>query len=346
MRVKTERSSGGLAAFLLVVSAACATAGAQPDWIEHPERFYDGDDYMVGVGEGEDLEAAKSKALGDIASQFESQVKQVVKIQQRLEEQGDMVVDSSTTDVDTELITSGNFEGIETREKWCCRKDNHYVLVVLDKAKAKQSLTDRMSGFETEIRHGLSGLAAAETPLEEARIVMGTLEPAQQRDKLLAQYRVIAGKPWTPTPKTSALDERRRQAIDQATFVVEAKTYEVASDRESRNRELANEMKEIVNASQFKVASSGQGAMKIACTVSLAEPLERGGGSFIEYTWDASCEIAANKDGARAILVAEESKTASASNDAQAKKKALMNARKAMRKRMTRELDGYLADDA
>src|SRR4051812_3735615 len=53
---------------LLLVALGCATSGGLPDWVRNPYAEFSKDKYVVAVGSGHNLEAAKRDALNGIAA--------------------------------------------------------------------------------------------------------------------------------------------------------------------------------------------------------------------------------------------------------------------------------------
>jgi hypothetical protein len=322
-----------------VLLSSCATAGSKPKWVEHPDNFYPRSKFLVGVGQGDSYEAAKAKAVADVSSEIASVVFQAIKSKSSMVDDNGDVKFKSETDVETALKTSGAFEGIETRERWCCKSGDHFVLVVMDRAASKAGLEDRLKGYESEIRHRLAGRDSVETPLEEAVMLHDTLNSAGQRDLLLAQYRVVSRGIWKDQPKTSKLESDCRSAIDRSTFRVEAKIFEEGIDKTSSNRLLASGLKDKFSNIKFKV---GRGTMKLACMIILTEPLAKGKPVWIEYTWDSICEIAADREDARAIVFIEETGTVTSKSARRARSKAVGRANKAMLDQIDHEMRRYL----
>jgi hypothetical protein len=119
--------------FALAMLPDSALAKKKPAWVEHPERSYPRAEYMFGVGSGKDYEGAKAAATADLSTQFISVIIQTIKTYDSLKESlGKPIEEMSAIEVESKLDTSGAFEGIETRERFCCKSGKHYVLVVLE----------------------------------------------------------------------------------------------------------------------------------------------------------------------------------------------------------------------
>ena len=330
----------------LTLLPGCVAAKGLPDWVEKPEKNYSRAEYMFGVGMGKTAEDAKVAAVGDLSQQFISNIVQVIKSNKSLAtSMGKPIEDMDEIEVKTKLSTSGAFEGIETRERFCCKSRNHHVLVALEKKKAIRNLANRLKSHEVDLRHQLTGLDTTDTPFEMIPILNDAFEPAAKRDLLLAQYRVLSGELWDAQPVTAALEFKYEKAFDESTFAVQAKTFEEATGQQRQFSELRTAMEEKISASRFPLGRGGGGAMRLDCVVNLSEPLSRGDPVWIEYAWNAICEIGANRPGARALLLIEESDIVTSGTEPKARRKALYRAKNAIISQIREEVLRYLGED-
>ncbi len=339
-----RRSSSVLMRTLLtLVLSACASSAGKPGWVENPHSGYPQVDYLVGVGVGPEYNAAEGDAIGSLSAILFSDVKQTCKIMQMQKDdgQGD-VVNRESVVCKTDVGTTTELEGVEVVERGRAGSE-YYALAVLDRAKAKVSLTDRIRNIEASIGNQSKRAKGANTPLEGARILEPVLQQTRERDLLTAQYRVIAGNPWSSSLSTPALEKQYADVMDSVLFIIEANTLSEESGEEKVNRGLEKAIADEIDERGFSVSRDSSGNVQVVASVTLSEPFTRGPHGHTHYEWVAVLEVGSNARGARAFIVYEKSGGAAHASASMAKKVAIKQAGEVLIWNFRKELDAYLA---
>ncbi len=191
----------------LVLACAGGAGGlGQPAWIEAPDAEYPKRRFLVGVGQGDSLDAAANRAKGAIAGIFESRVESEVEIVA-----GKVAAGGRSDEYEklvSEVIVRSDvlLEGVTIEKKWRDLSGSHYALAVLDKAGARQTLSSQLNDLEESINSNLTRSAQSSVPLEKIHLLRPAQQVAGERDVLAARYRVVAGGAWQPAPGTATVD--------------------------------------------------------------------------------------------------------------------------------------------
>jgi len=170
-----------LTLLLFSVSIAAQT----PSWVTNPQKSYPASDYLTGVGIDPDLDAAKSKAKGDIASQIRTTIQsEIMDIEQEI-----TVENSSSIRADfsqqIKEITDVSVTGV-TYPKSEKRGNKYYVLGVLDKS---QYLQDIRAQLQTK----MSALQDLHSSIQSQLESGGIYTALENYDKLTSQLNDYLG---------------------------------------------------------------------------------------------------------------------------------------------------------
>lgn len=138
--------------FMVCLSAllgACAGApvvphSALPGWVEHPEKSYGPERFLVTVGSGGSREEAVREAKKQMAEVFQTRVQSITRVKSdsslRQNTEG-LQTGSAGQDVSRETTFESNvrLRGAEAKES-VVEAGTHYVLLALDKLRARSGL--------------------------------------------------------------------------------------------------------------------------------------------------------------------------------------------------------------
>ena len=323
---------------------ACASAGGPPAWVERPDADYPEMSYLTAVGSGEDLAAASAQATAGIMQIFVSNVDQTLSDRQASRVEGGRQVQESDIELRTVIESSGAIEGVQIKHNWRDRgAKRHYALAVLDKDAAREALGDRLAGADADLARALSVANESATPLERAGRLARTIEAANERDILAAQYRVLGAGAWRGLPDTSSLRAARDRARDAVVFAVDARLLDLASGAETPLTGVRKSLAQTLSDAGFKVDAGGEASMRLTCVIELSEPFERGRARYTHHTWAGSVELGGGDAGSDALLVYKSEGSASHGTPELARKRALIDAEETIVPGFRRRLQSYLA---
>lgn len=234
-------------------------AHAKPDWIEGPSAKYPRALYVVGVGQGDDRDSARERARGEIAKIFSSLVSvdtSLAETETNLKGSGaDSSSFSQSVSQNVRTTSKKMLEGVEVVEEW---KDEasrqHYALAVLERAKGRAALQERLSEFDAQARQWKQALETAAEKLPRVKAAMKLLALLKARGELNAELRVLdpEGK-GQPNP----LDEAALRPL-AAKAVADLDVYVDVSGPGAEAVETA--VVKSLNALGFEASSAGAAA--------------------------------------------------------------------------------------
>jgi hypothetical protein len=180
----------------LIGLAGQARAGSKPDWVEGPSAKYPRALYVVGVGLGDDRDSARDRARGEIARIFSS----LVTVDTSLSEtetnlkgtDGQSSNFSQTVSQNVRTASKKMLEGVEVVEEW---KDEaskqHYALAVLERAKGRSALQERLADFDAQAQRWKAAMDAATEKLPRVKAAMKLLALLKARAEVNSELRVL-----------------------------------------------------------------------------------------------------------------------------------------------------------
>ncbi len=276
--------------------------GGAPEWTDGRSDEYPASRFLVGVGTGPDLDAARNAARAEVSRIFESRIEDAVldtrqEMTRRDSETGLVSKVVEKVVVETRLETEGEYEGLRIAETW---RDpdtqSHYALAVLEKTRAHRSFAERAAERERETAGYLAQAHEAGTHLAEARALVQALRASAERDGLAARAGVVGPALPASDPGTSAVREALDRSLAGVRFDVVARDVRLADGAEGdtlprlRDR-LTQELADMgFQIREGRAAVGNAEANRVVCRVGLA-PVERGGSDWSHYRWDGSCEV-------------------------------------------------------
>lgn len=264
----------GLAAALV---AGCAHRSGPPNWIEHPGRAWPAAQYVTGVGQGDDPEAAATAARAEIARQ-----------------------------------TKGESEGIEIARTYVAKQPTVYwALAVLDRPALIAHLAEQIAAAD-EKRAAEAESAKGEAPEKAVALLLDAIALSREREALRMRIAHLEGTPPpSDTPPTrAALDEqlagvKHSLAIAVEAYEMDLESGEVGAPLDVVRRALTRQ----VLAKGFALPVEGEWGdsapawLRVRTRVGF-EHLELGGSQgFVAVAWEAALELEDPASGGRVIAL-------------------------------------------
>jgi hypothetical protein len=329
----------------LLWSAACAGGRGRPDWIDGSAASYPRERYLIGVGEGEDLDAARDRARAEIARIFEVRIEDAV-----VDRSEEVAVTEATRRlssvveriaVETRTTTEAELEGVEIAETW---KDpgtqRVYALAVLDARRAQRRLLEQAIRRAEETLGSLEAAESAHGALARIRAHVNAARASRERDRLLAHARVLGSMESAvgQQMETAKLELLLLWELARVDFAVRARGAGTSGDGDLPG--LRDALAARLTRMGFQVAepASALAALQINCRLAL-QRVERGGGAWPHYGWEGACDVA---DTSGVMISSADAGYESHPIDATARAKARARGEQALAEAVERDLQRYL----
>jgi hypothetical protein len=330
----------------LLWSAACAGGRGRPDWIDGSAAAYPRERYLIGVGEGESLDAARDRARAEIARIFDVHIEDAVV--DRSEEVAVMegarrrssIVERIA--VETRTSTRAELEGVEIAETWQDSASQRvYALAVLDARRAHRRLLEQAAARDADVVDLVADAEGAGGALGEVRARVAAARASRERDALLVRARVVGPVDRATlegAPGTAALERGLEAALARTGFELRARETGApgAGDLPGLRDALAARLTRM----GFRAADPAlaPAALRVHCRLAL-QRVERGGAGWWHYRWEGACDVA---DASGVAISAADAGSESHPVDATALAKARARAEQALAEAVERELQRYL----
>ncbi len=188
---------------IAVLLAGCAVKGgapeqgAQPDWVMGISAQYPKGVYLCGVGEGDTLTDAKSRARAEVAKIFNVAV-QETSIENASFSSSSFGDDGETTEsltIDREIRTSTQqvLAGVELPEVWQDPVTHrYYALAVLPRLKTAASLRSEVDQLDAATAAQIEQAHATDSLFRKIRFAERALELQAKRRVLARQLKVVS----------------------------------------------------------------------------------------------------------------------------------------------------------
>lgn len=213
---------------MLAVSAHTGWAAEPaPEWIDGSSMEYPREQYLVGVGMGDERATAEDRARGEIARVFSTQVT----VQTSLSESERNLSQSGKTETAFSQSLSQNvqtasqkvLEGVDVVETWQDKSTaKYYALAILERAKGALALKDKISDFDKQALEWKKSLENAAGRFEKVKCAMKIMALLKARSELNKDLRVLdsQGK-GAPLPfEESLIRPQAAKAIAELDVVV------------------------------------------------------------------------------------------------------------------------------
>ena len=103
-----------------------------PKWAISPEDYYDKDEYLIGVGEGDTLNNAKSQAFASLSSIFGTTIEQDIRSTETLTDKSS----SSSIEQDIKLASEHNLVNVKIDKTYNDKREKtYYAIAIMHKKK-------------------------------------------------------------------------------------------------------------------------------------------------------------------------------------------------------------------
>jgi len=120
---------------LIIITLFSYGAGAYskpPKWAISPEDYYDKEEYLIGVGEGDTLENAKNQAFASLASIFGTTIEQDIRSTEKLTDESR----ESSIEQDIKLASEHNLINVKIDKTYNDKRGKtYYAIAVMHKEK-------------------------------------------------------------------------------------------------------------------------------------------------------------------------------------------------------------------
>lgn len=214
----------------VMLCASAAKAGSRPDWVDGTSRQYPRENYLVGVGMGDDRATASDRARSEISKIFTT----LVDVTTNLSESESTAKQEAKTEnsfsqaISQSLRTASRkaLEGVEVVENW---KDGgtmqQYALAVLDRSKALAAVKDKIEEFDKQAQQWKSQMDQASDKVGKVKAAMKLLSILKARSQLNEELRVLdAGGKTVPSPfDEAALRAQAAKTVSELDVIVDIK---------------------------------------------------------------------------------------------------------------------------
>jgi hypothetical protein len=207
-----------------------ACAGGGPEWLDGSPEAYPRDRYLVGVGSGTDLDAARDRARAEIARSLEVHVEDEVldRTESTSLAEGDPSVRTvvEQVSIETRTTTEADLEGVRIAELWSDPATQQvYALAVLDRESAGRVLLLEMAECDTEVEGHLADARVEVDSLTRVRALVQAVRTSRERDVFASRARVVVAREAVSDERgrTAELERELLRAISDVRFAVRAR---------------------------------------------------------------------------------------------------------------------------
>ncbi|OGQ98089.1 MAG: hypothetical protein A2284_05695 [Deltaproteobacteria bacterium RIFOXYA12_FULL_61_11] len=278
----------------LFLSLVLACAARAPEWIHGSSGRYPFDRYMTGVGRGQSEDGARDSARAEIAKIFKTYIASTTQVYtkalQVLSDKGQSETMSTALDEVTKASTDKTLEGVivaETFEQggvW-------YALAVLDRAKMRNSLMQRISNLDDEVGKLVVGAEATSDKVQRIKALKKAITLMLQREAANSEYAIVtkAGV-GMPTELTLESLTGKLETMLYQDFII---AVEVTGDEAETIRAA---LVEGLTGAGFVVDTSGKGGdLLVKGTVSI-EKADRPDPTYVYVRFQSDFALISVKD--------------------------------------------------
>ncbi len=125
------------AAFGIFLLLTYFVSAKEPKWIKDRESVYPESKYIARVGKAMDVDGAKAKALGDIASYFKAQVTSETQGSQKMTSKNGEVSKEQTIEQTTKVVSEMDLVAVDYSESFYNKKEkSYYIVAFIDREAA------------------------------------------------------------------------------------------------------------------------------------------------------------------------------------------------------------------
>src|SRR3972149_5513169 len=188
---------GLISLFLLILSISdLAHSASKPDWIEGKSRKYSSEQYLTGVGYGDDRKAAEDSALAAIARIFQAEIHSKTSELEKYTQTDVKGKTHSSRDIRIDQITSvatnKALEDITIAEVWDDESENRtYALAVMDRRHAMVTIKEKIAAIDSDVAVMQQKSVTVSDKIEKARTIRAILKSLLDREVYNTDLRII-----------------------------------------------------------------------------------------------------------------------------------------------------------
>ncbi|MBI5243792.1 MAG: LPP20 family lipoprotein [Elusimicrobia bacterium] len=337
------------ALFLALAPMACAGSNPRsardarspkPDWVDGQSMEYPREQYLTGVGMGDDRTTAEGRARGEVSRVFSSAVTVMTTVHESeaTSEKGGKPERSFSQEISQNVQTASKkiLEDVSIAETW--RDDaaaRTYALAVLDRAKGANILREKISDFDKQIEQWKKSLDEADGRLPRVKAAMKLQALLKARGELNGELRVVdaSGKGLN-----APIDEA--QVKPQAAKALAALNVNVDVEGSGSTQVETGIVQGLAGFGLEARKGKADGADILIEGISAAEQLEQGKG---DWKWARSTATLTLKDAktSKTFLQFEESDRQASANYEEAARRSLSSLAKKVSKRISEAITAY-----
>ena len=291
-REPQDSGSGGFSESGPMVSEAVVETGRRPDWIENPGSRFSPNDYMTGVGYGQERRSAEDHARAEIAKIFESDISS----ENRSYEEYLQASEGGRT----HSAQNFNFEDITTVSTRKVMSDiriaavyhqkrspkGYYALAVLDRNHVRPILTDKIAILDREIDQMLDIAQNDTDHLTKIRAYKTGIEKYVLRQAYNTELRIVRtdGR-GIPARYTLADIQQKFARVLLKDFAV------LITVRGGRADDVQQALTEALNQKGFAVSFNSTNAQVFARGNVQIKPIDQGSSQWKFVRWKAYFDL-------------------------------------------------------
>ena len=216
---------------LFLIAPPSSLAEMKPDWVNGKNRFYPEEHYLVGVGYGDTRETAEKNAYAAISKIFSANITSISKDYERYSQVKSIgkteIEDEINIEQFTEITTGKILENVTVVETWYESVEKvYYVLAVIDRAKAENSLKEKITSLDLQINKLVEKARNTTDKIQKIRNLKDAIDNFIKRDLYNGELRIVktSGKGIeSPIALIDIKGEMRKFLTDN--FVVSVKVF-------------------------------------------------------------------------------------------------------------------------
>jgi hypothetical protein len=279
-----------LSPLVLTLALSAAAAARKPAWVSGPDPRYPDATYATGVGVGNDLDAARANARGEISRSFQARVQQTLTDVQTESSASSgkrrgAALGTQKSESHTQVTTDTLLEGVVIKETWFEKNSKkHYALAVLDKAALRKALSLQIIEKEQVMNMARTKAEQASDPVVKIRELSRCLAAARERDELSTRRRVVdpAGMAELSGGSTAQVEAAWDRAAAALPVAVTAEAPEGSA--------LARAVTSALTDLGLQVGPPSNAGLGVKATLAVA-PFDRGNPDWTFFQWTGGISV-------------------------------------------------------
>jgi hypothetical protein len=297
-----------LFSIVALLAAGCASRSSVPDWVQGERPVaYPKAKYMMAIGAGEDLEAARATAKSELSRIFSAELSSEARLIEEEATRGGQSTSESSLLVDTTIRTTLELQGVEVPLHWRDPKSGEiWALAVLERSRECLRIRSEGRDLSTQVDALAADRRAATNPLVALRSARQAAALGVLLDGLQARSRVLGMQCLPPrSVSTGALLSDLAGIVGDLRFVVNAREVDAGSGQALGSLpQLRERIAEHLTELGFQVGpTSGRYTIPIEARLRLGR-VDRGT-AWVEVRWEGSAEVGSPIPGEPAILAVQ-----------------------------------------